>query len=148
MAESGASASAEHPIVPHPAAAAEGQAAPVVAAAGEVGHNVHYFRLKDLTSIKDTDGEDSTFGEGYLELLSRTGDVSSLTSLSAPSLIPRPLLPVSRPTSTNTVVATMPTKAGVSDLSHTSEFPLTCIVGYFLPNDEVRADSSILAINA
>lgn len=69
MAETRASASAEPTAAPHPAGAAEGQAAPVVATDGEVDQNVHYVCNQISDPLQDTDGEDSTFGEGYLELL-------------------------------------------------------------------------------
>jgi hypothetical protein len=46
MADTRASASAQPTAAPHQAEAAEGQAAPVVAAEEEVGQNVHYVQSK------------------------------------------------------------------------------------------------------
>jgi hypothetical protein len=42
----------------------------------------------------------------------------------------------------------MPIKADVSISLRISEYSLTEIVGYFLPNDEVRVHSLFLAMNA
>jgi hypothetical protein len=46
MGDTRASVSAQPTAAPHQAEAAEGQAAPVVAADGEVGQNVHHVQSK------------------------------------------------------------------------------------------------------